>query len=78
VLLEGYKKDSKNIQILLEISEYYFSLEEYENAFSFLLKNYLKDKEKIKKKLVEFFEVLGNDHNATKAYRKKLSSLLFS
>ena len=34
-------------------------------------------KEKVKKKLVDFFEALGNDHEATKTYRKQLSSLLF-
>ncbi len=78
MLLENYKKNTKNIKILIEISEYYFSSEDYENAFSFLLENYSKDKEKVKKKLLEFFEALGNDHDATKTYRKKLSSLLFT
>ncbi len=77
-LLKKYNDDPKNINTLLEISEFYFSTEEYENAFSFLLENYSKNKEKVKKKLVEFFEALGNDHEATKTYRKKLSSLLFS
>ena len=43
-----------------------------QNAFSFLLENYSKDKEKIKKKLLEFFEVLGNDHDATKTYEKTI------
>ena len=68
----------KNIKLMLEISDHYFSSEDYENAFSFLLDNYSKDKDRVKKKLVEFFEVLGNDHNATRIYRKKLSSLLFA
>ena len=77
ILLEKNKSDPKNIKILLEIAEYYFSSGEYENAFPFLLNNYSKDKEKIKKKLVEFFEALGNEHEATKTYRKQLSSLLF-
>jgi Thioredoxin domain-containing protein len=77
-LLKKYNDDPKNINTLLEISEFYFSTEEYENAFSFLLENYSKNKERVKKKLVEFFEALGNDHEATKTYRKKLSSLLFS
>ncbi len=78
LLLEKYKGDPKNIKILLEISEQYFSAAEYEKAFTFLLDNYFKDKEKIKKKLVEFFDALGNDHEATKIYRKKFSSLLFA
>ena len=77
ILLEKHNNDPKNIKILLEIAEYYFSSGEYENAFPFLLNNYSVDKEKIKKKLVEFFEALGNDHEATKTYRKQLSSLLF-
>ena len=77
-LLEKHSGDPKNINILLKISEYYFSSGEYENAFTFLLNNYYTDKEKIKKKLVYFFEALGNDHEATKNYRKQLSSLLFS
>ena len=77
ILLEKHKSDPRNIKILLEIAEYYFSSGEYENAFPFLLNNYSIDKEKVKKKLVDFFEALGNDHEATKTYRKKLSSLLF-
>ena len=77
IMLEKHNSDPKNIKILLEIAEYYFSSGEYENAFPFLLNNYSIDKEKIKKKLVDFFEALGNDHEATKTYRKQLSSLLF-
>ncbi len=77
VLLEKYNHNPKNIKILLAIAEYYFSSGEYESAFPFLLNNYSVDKEKVKKKLVDFFEALGNDHEATKNYRKQLSSLLF-
>ena len=77
-LLEKHNKDPKNVKILLKLAEYYFSSGEYENAFSFLLNNYSLDSEKVKKKLVYFFEALGNDHEATKTYRKQLSSLLFS
>ena len=78
ILLEKHNKDPKNFKIILKISEYYFSSGQYDSAFPFLLDNYFKDKEKVKKKLVEFFEALGNDHEATKTYRKKLSSLFFS
>jgi putative thioredoxin len=77
ILLEKHNNDPKNIKILLEIAEYYFSSGEYESAFPFLLNNYSIDKEKVKKKLVDFFEALGNDHEATKTYRKQFSSLLF-
>ena len=78
ILLEKHNNDPENIKILLKISEYYFSAGEYESAFSFLISNYSKDREKIKKKLLEFFEALGADHEATKTYRKKFSSLLFA
>jgi len=78
MLLERHNSDPKNIKILIEISEYYFSENDYDNAFSYLIDNYLKDKEKVKKKLIEFFDALGNEHEATKAYRKKFSSMLFA
>ena len=37
-----------------------------------------KTPDKIKSKLKEFFEALGVDHEKTKEYRKKFSSILFS
>ncbi len=77
MLLEKHKTNPKNIKVLIAVAEYYFSSGEYENAFPFLLNNYSVDNEKVKKKLVDFFEALGNDHEATKTYRKQLSSLLF-
>jgi len=77
LMLNKNKEDPKNMKVLIEISEYYFSSGEYDKAFPFLLENYPRDKEKVKEKLIEFFEALGNDHDATKTYRKKLSSLLF-
>ena len=76
-LIERLNKNKNNIKILFEICESYFSDEEYEKAFSLLLENYSKNKDGVKKKLLEFFEALGNEHEATKTYRKKLSSLLF-
>ena len=77
ILINKFTENPKNTDLLLEICEAYFSDEEYEKAFSLLLDNYYKDKDIVKKKLLEFFEALGNDHDATKTYRKKLSSLLF-
>ena len=77
VLLNKFSENPSNTDILLEICEAYFSDEEYDKAFSLLLDNYYKNKDIVKKKLLEFFEALGNDHDATKTYRKKLSSLLF-
>ena len=77
VLINKFNENPTNTDVLLEICEAYFSDEEYEKAFSLLLDNYYKNKDIVKKKLLEFFEALGNDHDATKTYRKKLSSLLF-
>ena len=77
VLINKFNENPTNTNILLEICEAYFSDEEYDKAFSLLLDNYYKNKDIVKKKLLEFFEALGNDHDATKTYRKKLSSLLF-
>ena len=77
VLMNKFIENPSNTDVLLKICETYFSDEEYEKAFSLLLDNYYKNKDIIKKKLLEFFEALGNDHDATKTYRKKLSSLLF-
>ncbi len=77
VLINKFSEHPTNTDILLEICEVHFSNEEYEKAFSLLLDNYYKNKEIVKKKLLEFFEALGNDHDATKTFRKKLSSLMF-
>ena len=76
-MIERFNENKNNIKILFEICESYFSAEEYEKAFSLLLENYSTNKEVVKKKMLEFFEALGNEHEATKTYRKKLSSLLF-
>jgi len=77
VLINKFNEHPTNIDLFLEICESYFSHEEYEKAFSLLLDNYYKNKDIVKKQLLKFFEALGNDHDATKTYRKKLSSLLF-
>ena len=51
-----------------------------EEALDLLFKNYVKskEKEKIKKTILSYFEALGNDNEITKNYRRKLSSILFS
>ena len=36
------------------------------------------NKEKIKPKILNYFDVLGFDHDSTVLYRKKLSSIMFS
>ena len=77
-LLDKLESEPDNIDLILEISDKYFSMKEYENGMDLLLKNYPKNKDSIKNKMVEFFAVLGNTDQVTIQYRKKLSQLMFS
>ncbi len=77
-LLDKLENEPDNIDLVLEISDKYFSMKEYENGMDLLLKNYPKNKDTIKNKMVEFFGVLGNADQVTIQYRKKLSQLMFS
>ena len=77
-LLDKLENEPDNIDLILEISDKYFSMKEYENGMDLLLKNYPKNKDSIKNKMVEFFGVLGNTDQVTIQYRKKLSQLMFS
>ena len=77
-LLDKLESEPGNIDLVLEISDKYFSKKEYENGMDLLLKNYPKNKDRIKNKMVEFFGVLGNTDQVTIKYRKKLSQLMFS
>ena len=77
-LLGKLEGEPNNIDLILEISDKYFSMKEYENGMDLLLKNYSKNKDKVKNKMVEFFGVLGNTDQITIRYRKKLSQLMFS
>ena len=77
-LLSMLEKEPVNIDLVLELSDKYFSMKEYENAMDILLKNYPKNKDKVKNKMVEFFGVLGNTNQVTIQYRKKLSQIMFS
>ena len=77
-LLDKLENEPDNIDLILEISDKYFSMKEYKNGMDLLLKNYPKNKDSIKNKMVEFFTVLGNTDQVTIQYRKKLSQLMFS
>ena len=77
-LLVKLESEPNNIDLILEISDKYFSMKQYENGMDLLLKNYPKNKDSIKNKMVEFFAVLGNNDQVTIQYRKKLSQLMFS
>ncbi len=75
------KLDPDNNNITLEIAEKYFSLNQNEEGFETLLnlfnKNPKWNDEIAKKKLLEYFDLLGfNDPNVINA-RKKLSSMMF-
>ena len=77
-LSEALNKSPKNMSIVFEIADTYFANNEFSNSFEILLKNYQKNKEKIKPKILNYFDVLGFDHESTIIYRKKLSSIMFS
>ena len=76
-----YKKNPKNLDKALILSEKYFVNQMIENAFELLLELYKnhkdKDRDKIKKTLIKYFEALGNSNEHTKHYRKKFSSIMF-
>ena len=77
-MLGKLESEPDNIDLILEISDKYFSIKEYENGMNLLLNNYPKNKEVVKNKMVEFFGVLGNTDQITIEYRKKLSHIMFS
>ncbi len=77
-MLGKLESEPDNIDLILDISDKYFSIKEYENGMNLLLNNYPKNKEVVKNKMVEFFGVLGNTDQITIEYRKKLSQIMFS
>jgi thioredoxin-like negative regulator of GroEL len=76
-----YQKNPKNLNNALILSEKYFVNQMIENAFELLLELYKnhkdRDRDKIKKTLIKFFEILGHDNEHTRCYRKKFSSIMF-
>lgn len=77
-----YKKNPKNIDVILELAEKYFADKKIDESFELLLHNFSKsnqkDKDKIKNSLIKYFEILGNSNDKTKSFRKRLSSIMFS
>ena len=55
-LLIKLEEKPDDINLVLEIADKYFSMQDYENSMSLLLKFYPKNKEKIKKKMLEFLK----------------------
>ena len=72
------EKKPKDINLVLEVADKYFSIQQYDDCMQLLLKNYPKNKNQIKEKMIELFEVLGNSSEYTITYRKRLSQIMFS
>tara|TARA_Y100000768_G_scaffold386348_1_gene374544 strand:- start:208 stop:1074 length:867 start_codon:yes stop_codon:yes gene_type:complete len=77
-LLLKLEKKPTDIDLIIEVADKYFSIKKYDDCMELLLKNYPKNKNKIKEKMIEFFEVLGNSSEYTINYRKQLSQIMFS
>ena len=80
-LISKLRIDPNNKSLILEIAEKYFTLNHNEEGFNKLLDLFNRDSkwndEIAKKKLLEYFDLLGfNDPNVIIA-RKKLSSMMF-
>lgn len=77
-LYDKLSKSPKNLEIIFKIAETHFANNKFDDAFEILLKYYPKNKLIVKEKLLNFFDVLGFKHESVIAYRKKLSSIMFS
>ena len=79
--LEKLTKDLEgapnNLDIVFKITDTHFTNNNFESCFDILLNYYPKNKEKIKTKMLGYFDVLGFEHESTILYRKKLSSVMF-
>ena len=80
--LEKLKQDLEsapnNLDIVFKITDTHFANNNFDSCFDMLLNYYPKNKEKIKTKMLGYFDVLGFEHESTMWYRKKLSSIMFS
>ncbi len=77
-LLEILKTSPDDIDNILALSNKYFASQKYDESFELLIKSYPKNKDRVKKQLLDFFEALGDSNEKTVHYRKKLSSIMFS
>ena len=77
-LQEVLKSKPNDLEIVFKITDTYFANNNFDKCFNMLLSYYSKNKEKVKIKMLGYFDVLGFDHEATILYRKKLSSIMFS
>ena len=77
-LIKTLNKNPKKLDIVFKIADTHFANNDFNKSFEILLEHYPKNKEKVKSKILNFFNVLGFDHDSTILYRKKFSSLMFS
>jgi putative thioredoxin len=77
-LKDEHIKHPKDLQKILNLADKYFAENQLDESFELLLSKYTSNKNGVKSKMLEFFEILGNENNKTHEYRKKLSSILFS
>jgi putative thioredoxin len=77
-LNEDLERAPDNLDIVFKITDTHFANNDFDNCFNMLLNYYPKNKEKIKSKMLSYFDVLGFKHESTILYRKKLSSIMFS
>ena len=79
--LEKLTKDLEiapdDLDIVFKITDTHFANNNFESCFNMLLNYYPKNKEKIKTKMLGYFDALGFAHESTTLYRKKLSSIMF-
>ena len=77
-LNEDLERAPDNLDIIFKITDTHFANNDFNNCFDMLLNYYPKNKEKIKTKMLNYFDVLGFEHESTILYRKKFSSIMFS
>ena len=77
-LNEELRDSPENLNIVFKITDTHFANNNFDNCFETLLTYYPKNKDKIKSKMLTYFNVLGFEHESTILYRKKLSSIMFS
>ena len=80
--LENLKEDlanaPNNLSIVFKITDVHFANNNFDSCFETLLSYYPKNKEMVQTKMLDYFDVLGFEHDSTILYRKKLSSMMFS
>ena len=77
-LTEELESTPDNIDIVFKITDIHFANNNFDSCFDILIYYYPKNKEKVKTKMLGYFDVLGFEHESTILYRKKLSSIMFS